>query len=353
MADPAAATILVVDDDPGIRDALHVILDDDYQVIDAVDRDEALAALASKKVDLILLDLILGHGDGFEVLEECREEQKKIPIIIISGLNNAWTAATAIRMGAVDYVTKPFDEDDLLQLISDTLMSRVTVRNPTVLLVGLDLGIYASLAVLLRHQCWVTRAETLLDALTLPAPPRASLLVIDLSPLGSSASATLPRLRKHFPDAELVVIDSAERSFAASTVLKAPAQVTDLLTAVRRHVATADTVVRQYGARVRSILDHLGTCYAEASAGRLARAIGGAPDSLSAGFREETGLSLKAYTTALRIEAAKWLLLEAGEKIEAVAARVGLHDASHLSRLFVRYAGARPGAYRRGSRPAL
>lgn len=50
---------------------------------------------------------------------------------------------------------------------------------------------------------------------------------------------------------------------------------------------------------------------------------------------------------------AKWLLLEAGEKIEAVAARVGLHDASHLSRLFVRYAGARPGAYRRGSRPAL
>jgi YesN/AraC family two-component response regulator len=353
MTDPAAATILVVDDDPGIRDALHVILDDDYQVIDAVDRDEALAALASKKVDLILLDLILGHGDGFEVLEDRREEQKKIPIIIISGLNNAWTAATAVRMGAVDYVTKPFDEDDLLQLIGDTLMSRVTVRNPTVLLVGLDLGIYASLAVLLRHQCWVTRAETLLDALTLPAPPRASLLVIDLSSFGSSASATLPRLRQHFPNAELVVIDSAERSFAASIVLKAPAQVTDLLTAVRRHVATADAVVRQYGARVRSILDHLGTCYAEASVRRLARAIGGAPDYLSACFREETGLSLKTYTTALRIEAAKWLLLEAGEKIEAVAARVGLHDASHLSRLFVRYAGARPGAYRRGSRPAL
>ena len=52
------------------------------------------------------------------------------------------------------------------------------------------------------------------------------------------------------------------------------------------------------------------------------------------------------------IEAAKWLLIEAGEKIEAAALRVGLHDASHLSRLFVRYAGTRPGAYRRSIVPA-
>ena len=61
---------------------------------------------------------------------------------------------------------------------------------------------------------------------------------------------------------------------------------------------------------------------------------------------------LKAYITELRIEAAKWLLIEAGEKIEAAALRVGLHDASHLSRLFVRYAGTRPGAYRRSIVPA-
>jgi Helix-turn-helix domain len=63
------------------------------------------------------------------------------------------------------------------------------------------------------------------------------------------------------------------------------------------------------------------------------------------------GHHLKAYMTGLRIEAAKWPLLEADEKVETVAARVGLHDASHLSRLFVRHTGTRPGAYRRSVVP--
>ena len=56
--------------------------------------------------------------------------------------------------------------------------------------------------------------------------------------------------------------------------------------------------------------------------------------------------------TEIRIEAAKWLLIEGGEKVEVVAMRVGLHDASRLSRLFLRYTGTRPGAFRRSIVPA-
>jgi len=57
--------------------------------------------------------------------------------------------------------------------------------------------------------------------------------------------------------------------------------------------------------------------------------------------------------TELRIAAAKWLLIEAGEKLETVALQVGLHDASHLSKLFVRHAERRPGAYRRNGSPDI
>jgi transcriptional regulator GlxA family with amidase domain len=85
---------------------------------------------------------------------------------------------------------------------------------------------------------------------------------------------------------------------------------------------------------VALVLDHLGTHYAEASVRRLARVVGDSPDHLSTCFREETSYYLKTYMTGLRIEAAKWPLLEAGEKIETIAVHVGLHDASHLSRLF-------------------
>jgi len=133
----------VVDDDPGVRDALHLIFDDDYEVIDAADGEEALAALASRKIDLVLLDLVMEHCDGFAVLERRRDEDRNVPIVVLSGLNNAWTASAAARLGAVDYVTKPFDEDDIRALVRDTLAGPArapararALRARSVLLVG-------------------------------------------------------------------------------------------------------------------------------------------------------------------------------------------------------------------------
>jgi len=71
------------------------------------------------------------------------------------------------------------------------------------------------------------------------------------------------------------------------------------------------------------------------------------PYYLSRLFRSETGMTLKAYVNRVRIEAARRLLLDTSEKIETVAALVGFHDASHLSRLFLKYSGRRPGDFRR------
>src|SRR5436853_152517 len=107
-------TILVVDDDPGLRDSIHLILDDEYEVVEAVDGAQALSILESTRIDLVLLDLVMSRGDGFKVLERRRKAEKTVPIIVLSALNTAWTAATAMRLGALDYVTKPFDEEVLL-----------------------------------------------------------------------------------------------------------------------------------------------------------------------------------------------------------------------------------------------
>src|SRR2546429_4618381 len=64
-------------------------------------------------------------------------------------------------------------------------------------------------------------------------------------------------------------------------------------------------------------------------------------------FCAETGMTLKTYVTRVRVEAARKLLRETGDKLEAVASLVGFHDASHLSRLFVKYLSGRPGDVRR------
>jgi len=178
----------------------------------------------------------------------------------------------------------------------------------------------------------------MIDALSSPESSSVGVLVIAPASLGARGTAMLPRLRRHFPDAELVAIDAGRTSSTGSRVTELLAELGDS---------------HRYSARVGSILDHLGTHYVEASVRRLARVIGASPNHLSVCFRDEIGLPLKAYMTELRIAAAKWLLIEAGEKLETVALQVGLHDASHLSKLFVRHAGRRPGAYRRNGSPDI
>jgi AraC-like DNA-binding protein len=101
-----------------------------------------------------------------------------------------------------------------------------------------------------------------------------------------------------------------------------------------------------YSSQVSAALDYLADHYAVASVRRLGRAVGAAPHYLSALFRAEIGISPRAYINQLRVEVARWLLLETGEKLETIAAQIGLHDASHFSRLFLKHAGNRPGVYR-------
>jgi transcriptional regulator GlxA family with amidase domain len=79
----------------------------------------------------------------------------------------------------------------------------------------------------------------------------------------------------------------------------------------------------------------------------LSRAHGTSPDHLSRLFCAETGMTLKTYVNRVRVEAARQLLQGTEDKLEAVASLAGFHDASHLSRLFVKYLSSRPGDFRR------
>jgi YesN/AraC family two-component response regulator len=353
---PVRPTILVVDDDPGLRDSLHLILDDEYEVVDAVDGSEALAALGARRIDLVLLDLVMSRADGFEVLERRGKAEKTVPIVVLSALNTAWTAATAMRLGAVDYVTKPFAEEVLLSVVREALASRSKPRRvprlgSRVVLVGVDLGIHASLTVLLRSRCRVEHLPNIDEALGHASVLPPDVLIVSWDSLGSQAIETVGWMRRLSPGPLLVVIGRGslpdEPSLGPCVPLIAPARVSFLLKEIRAHLNAAVAELPIYSPHVSAAIDYLGDHYAVASVRRLGRAVGAAPHHLSALLREEIGISPRAYINQLRVEAAKWLLLETGEKLETVAARIGLYDASHLSRLFLKHAGNRPGAYRR------
>jgi len=358
-ASTVAATILVVDDDPGLRQALHLILDDEWEVIEAVNGFDALAVLASKKVDLVLLDLLMTRGDGFDVLEKRRDEHKSIPIIVLSALNTAWTAAAAMRLGAVDYVTKPFDESTLRALIGETLRSSDRLRqsrsgraagSSRILLLGVALGIHASLTILLRDRCRIERAETFGDTIAYSNAGPPSVVVVDLASIGQRPAEALGRIRAQVPNARLIVIGAADQLDSATrrevALLLPSARVSDLLREIGAHVGSSMRALPRFSPRVVAILDYLSDHHTVASVRRIGRAVAASPYYLSTLFRGETGMTLRVYINELRVEVAKWLLLETSDKVEAVAARVGLHDASHLSRLFLKYTGDRPGTFR-------
>ena len=120
-----AATILVIDDEPQIRRLLDGTLGRaGYRVVEASSGREALAALADLQPDVILLDLGLPDRDGLELIPAIRR-QSKAAILVVSARDATEQKVTALDLGAVDYVTKPFDTDELLARVRAALRGRI------------------------------------------------------------------------------------------------------------------------------------------------------------------------------------------------------------------------------------
>jgi len=110
-------TILVVDDELGARQSLEVILEDDYRVLSAESGREALEVLQRESIDLILLDVNMPDMDGLEVLRKIKEQDDEMDVIMVSALNLARKAVDAIKLGAYDYITKPYEPEDILSTV--------------------------------------------------------------------------------------------------------------------------------------------------------------------------------------------------------------------------------------------
>lgn len=121
--------VLVVDDEPGIRDSLRLLLKSHFDVTTAEDGLQALSSFEDLAPDLILLDVMMPRLDGIETLKRLREKSPDIPVVMLTGANTVRTAVEAMKLGAVDYLNKPFDVEALTTLIVETL-DRKPVEEP-------------------------------------------------------------------------------------------------------------------------------------------------------------------------------------------------------------------------------
>lgn len=117
VAGTAASRVLIVDDDPGLREFLRVNLEADGCVVrEAASAEEGLAALEEEAPDLILLDVQMPRMDGFEMLRRVRERHgiETIPVVMFSGKVDEAAEAAAEEAGAQAFIGKPFDPAQLL-----------------------------------------------------------------------------------------------------------------------------------------------------------------------------------------------------------------------------------------------
>src|SRR6266480_5712909 len=110
-------TVLIVDDDEGMRDTVTAILKREYRVLRVMSGEAALPVLNREDVDLVLLDVRLPGISGFEVLRIVKENYSLVEVLMISAIHEIETAVQAIKHGAYHYITKDFDYDQLRSLV--------------------------------------------------------------------------------------------------------------------------------------------------------------------------------------------------------------------------------------------
>jgi UDP-3-O-acyl N-acetylglucosamine deacetylase len=119
------ATVLVVDDEGEIRASLRGVLSDEgLRVLEAADGRRALHLVRSERPELVLLDVWMPEVDGIELLRSLQEEPNRPQIIMISGHGNIETAVQATKLGAFDFIEKPFSIDALLAVVNRALEHR-------------------------------------------------------------------------------------------------------------------------------------------------------------------------------------------------------------------------------------
>lgn len=115
------STILIVDDERGVRQSFNMVLKEQYRLFFAENGAAALDIFNQKHVDLVLLDILLPDLDGLVLLKEFKESEPETEIVMVSALKEISSAVRAMKLGAFDYITKPFEVDELLSVVKRAL----------------------------------------------------------------------------------------------------------------------------------------------------------------------------------------------------------------------------------------
>jgi two-component system, NtrC family, nitrogen regulation response regulator NtrX len=199
-----ALEILIVDDEADIRDLVAGILQDEgYSTRTARNSDDALAAIATRRPNLLFLDIWLQGSklDGLQLLDAVKQEHSELPVVMISGHGNIETAVAAIKHGAYDFIEKPFKADRLV-LVADRALENSRLKREVKQLKLLT----PVLGTLVGHSPAVAQLRQAIERV---APTNSRVLVVGPSGAGKELAArTLHQLSAR-ANGPFIVINAA------------------------------------------------------------------------------------------------------------------------------------------------
>ena len=125
-------SVLIVDDESGIRESIRIILKPKYEVYTAASGDEALQCIQKDKIDIVTLDLKMPGLPGIEVLKKIKQRNADIEVIVITAFGTQQDQQEAVRNGAGDFIVKPFNAPDLIDSVCRSIERRaqnLRIRN--------------------------------------------------------------------------------------------------------------------------------------------------------------------------------------------------------------------------------
>ena len=126
-------TILVVENEENMRWVLTALLHrHGYQTLEAADGEVALEVLSHERVDAVLSDLRMPRMNGLELVEQMRKRYRPIPVILLTAYGTIGSAVEALKQGAFDYLTKPFDPEEIRQVVAKAVRTRALQESETI-----------------------------------------------------------------------------------------------------------------------------------------------------------------------------------------------------------------------------
>ena len=200
-------TVLVVDDEEGVRASFRVLLEDECTVLEAEDGEQALEVLRRHEVDVVMLDQRMPGEPGIDVLSRIKALDPSVVVVLATAVREVRTAVEAIKRGAYDYITKPFDVEDIELLVRRALDKRALEREVLYLRSTLPRGVDA----MIGRNVEMARIYQLIAQI---APTSATVLVTGESGTGKelvarAIHAQSPRARRPFVAVNVAALPDA------------------------------------------------------------------------------------------------------------------------------------------------